>query len=120
MNQNNSTILKMVDLLAPILSSRDVITDVIKIALKHTNTRLVFLDFIDVKFISRSVAHELLMIQNQFEHTIFQKKEIRFINMNEDVRKMFAIVKDSKTHSEHTKIEFNPKKIDIDSLLSKI
>ena len=117
--QDNKTILKMANLFAPIMGSRDITISVVEEAIKKTNTALVVLDFSDIKFISRSVAHALLFIRNNLKRRLFRKKEISFINVNDDVGKMFSIVENNQTYSSQKKPNFNPQKISIDSLLQK-
>jgi len=117
--QDNKTIFKMANLFAPIIGSRDITVSVVEGAIKKTNTALVVLDFSDIKFISRSVAHALLFMRNNFKRRLFRKKEILFINVNDDIGKMFSIVENNQTYSSQKKPNFNPKKISIDSLLQK-
>ena len=74
--------------IAPILSSRDVVRDLNKL-IKKTKSNLVKLDFKKVDFVSRSAAHELLLLKERFAQ---QSKSISFINTNQEVTKMLRIV----------------------------
>jgi len=53
-------------LIAPIISSRDVIDALEKDIIK-TKAKSVDLDFTDVKFISRSAAHSLLLLKERLQ-----------------------------------------------------
>ncbi|MDD4624908.1 MAG: STAS domain-containing protein [Candidatus Pacebacteria bacterium] len=97
-------------LLAPIVSSRDVI-DILETAVKKTDKKSVDLDFSNVKFISRSSAHALLQMKERL-HT---KKEISFVNANEEVTNMLRAVAANRAAPKQ-KPDFDPKEIDIDSL----
>lgn len=105
-------------LLAEIINSRDV-ADVLEDAVKKTNTELVVLDFTGIKFISRSAAHSLLLLKEKFECKASNKKMVSFENAIEDVSEMLRIVSANKTYPKKEKPEFNPKRIDITSLLKE-
>lgn len=105
-------------LLAEIINSRDV-AEVLEDAIKRTNTELVILDFTDIKFVSRSAAHALISLQQRFENKISNKKIILFENATNDVLEMLRIVSANKTYPKKEKPEFNPKRIDITSLLKE-
>jgi len=102
-------------LLAPIVSSRDVI-DVLEKAIKKTNIKLVDLDFSNVKFISRSAAHALLLMKERLQ----AKKNISFINTNKDVTNMLRVVAANRIVSEKQKPEFHPEKIDVNVLFKEV
>lgn len=115
-NKNNyKNIIKIADLSATIISSRDII-DVIENAIKKVDAKSIDLDFSDVKFISRSAAHALLSMKENLERKLLRKKEISFINTEEDVMNMLRIVAANKAIPKQ-RPQFNPKRIDIDSLL---
>lgn len=103
-------------LLAEIINSRDV-ADVLKDNIKKTDAKSVVLDFTDIKFISRSAAHSLLLLKEKLE--TLNKKYISFENAANDVSEMLRIVSANKTYPKKEKPEFNPKKIDITSLLKE-
>ena len=102
-------------LLAPILSSRDIV-DILEKIIKKTNTKSVDLDFSGVKFISRSAAHALLLMKERLQ----AKRDISFINTNKDVTNMLRIVAANMVVSEKQKPEFNIEKISVNSLFKEI
>ncbi len=102
-------------LLASIISSRDVI-DLLEKTIKKFNTDSVILDFSNVKFVSRSAAHALLLMRERLQ----LKRDITFVNANEDVANMLRIVAANMIVSKKQKPEFNPKKISINSLLKEV
>jgi anti-anti-sigma regulatory factor len=98
-------------LIAPILSSRDVISSNLNKKIKSANTEFVYLDFKDVEFISRSAAHEMILLKEN------SAKEIYFTNMNKTVEKMFAVVEKSRKKTTQNKIiKFKAEKLDITEL----
>ncbi len=101
-------------LLASIISSRDVI-DILEKIIKKTDADSVSLDFADVKFVSRSAAHALLLMRERLQ----PRKDISFINTNEDVANMLRIVAANRIVAKRQKPEFNPKKTDINSLFKE-
>ena len=115
----NSTTIKVSELLAPIISSRDVV-DVLEDKVKKTDTESVVFDFSNVKFISRSAAHALALLKERFESRVSNKKSLSFVNANSDVVEMLHIVAANKIYPKNKKPEFNPEKIDISSLLKEV
>ena len=103
--------------MATIISSRDV-ADVLEQMIKKTDTMSVILDFTDVKFVSRSAAHSLLLLKARFESKVSNRKEISFINAENDVSEMLRIVAANRAYSTKES-EFSPEKVDITSLLKK-
>ncbi len=102
-------------LLASIISSRDVI-NILEKNIKKTNANLVILDFSNVKFISRSAAHALLLMREKLQ----PRKDISFVNTNEDVSNMLRIVAANRAVSKKKKPEFKPKKTNIKSLFESL
>lgn len=107
--------LSVSNLLAPIVSSRDTV-DVLEKNIKKSNLASVDLDFSNVKFISRSAAHALLLLKEKLR----AKTDISFINTNEDVANMLRAVAANRAVSKTKKPQFNPEKIDINSLLREV
>ncbi|MFH1298754.1 MAG: hypothetical protein ABII07_02910 [Patescibacteria group bacterium] len=105
-------------LLAEIINSRDVM-DVLEAAVQKTNTELVVLDFTNIKFISRSAAHALLLLKEKFEYKSSNKKIVSFENAIYDVSEMLRIVNANKAYPKEERVEFNPKRIDIASLFKQ-
>lgn len=85
------TILNISKILAPILGSRDIIQGLRRSIIKAP-TKRVDLDFQKVQFVSRSAAHELLKLKEELFYNKQNKKEVNFINANENVAQMLRIV----------------------------
>lgn len=102
-------------LLAHILSSRDAV-EILEKIVKKTNVKSVDLDFSNVKFVSRSAAHALLLMKEKLQ----TKKYISFVNTNEDVTNMLRAVAANRIVPKKQKPKFNPKKIDINSLFKEV
>jgi len=115
----NSAVLNVADLLATIISSRDV-AEILEAKIKETNAELVILDFSDIKFVSRSAAHSLLLLKDKFKNKLLYKKEVSFANANDDVSKMLRMVAANRVYPKNEKPHFNPERTDIDSLLEEI
>jgi hypothetical protein len=107
--------LNMAKLIAPMISSRDIV-EVLSKAINKTGAQSVDFDFFAVKFISRSAAHALLLFK---EELMSRGMEINFINPIKDVAEMLRIVAANRAVPGGEKPKFNPKMIDIDSLLRK-
>lgn len=119
MDKNKSLVKINVNrLLAEIINSRDV-ADVLEDAIKRADAESVVLDFADIKFISRSAAHALILLQQRFENEVSNKKIISFENAIDDVKEMLRIVSANRTYPKKGKPEFNPKRISIESLLKE-
>lgn len=114
----NSTTVKLNKLLAPIISSRDV-ANILEDIIKKTDNKSVVLDFSNVKFVSRSAAHALLLLKEKFESKVSNKKKLSFISADDNVAEMLRIVAANRAFPKAKKPEFNPEKIDITSLLKK-
>lgn len=103
-------------LIAPIISSRDVL-DVLEKTILKTNVRLVDLDFINVEFVSRSAAHALLKIKEDLQRKFLNKKMINFINTDKDVAEMLRKVAANKAVPRKNIESLKIKKINLDTLL---
>jgi anti-anti-sigma regulatory factor len=114
----NLTTINVSKLLAPIISSRDV-ASVLEDKIKKTDTESVLLDFTNIKFISRSATHSLLLLKEKFESKTSNRKEVSFINANNDIAEMFRVIAANRALPKKEKPEFNPEKIDISSLLKE-
>ncbi|MDP2655977.1 MAG: hypothetical protein Q8P11_00200 [bacterium] len=82
--QSKSTI-KIAEVIASVVSSRDIV-DSLEAIIKKTHATTVELDFCDVVFVSRSAAHEFLLLQKKLSQTVL------FVNTNEDVTTMLRVV----------------------------
>jgi len=87
--KNNKLNIKTI--LAPIITSRDTISKLEAIINKRPY-KIVELDFSDIEFISRSAAHELLVMKERLANRWFFKKDIIISNTNSDVSEMIRIV----------------------------
>ncbi len=80
----------MATFVAPIISSRDVILAV-REEVERQAQPVVQLDFVNVRFLSRSAAHELLQMKEQLAHTE-PKVLVEFQNAGGDVANMLRVV----------------------------
>lgn len=116
MGQKIKTVINMADLLAPIISSRDLL-ERLRNRVKKAETSSVDLDFSEVEFISRSAAHELLSMKEDFKRSFFNKKELSFVNTDNDVSEMLRIVASNRALPKIFKPDFKAERIKIESLL---
>ena len=77
--------------LAPIVGSRDVVSS-LKATIEKAYAKAINLDFSAVEFVSRSAAHELLVLKEKLNKSFFKKKVINFINASDNVTEMFRTV----------------------------
>jgi len=77
--------------LAPIVGSRDVVSS-LKMTIEKAYAKAINLDFSAVEFVSRSAAHELLVLKEKLNKSFFKKKAINFINASDNVTEMFRTV----------------------------
>ena len=77
--------------LAPIVGSRDVVSNLKKI-IEKAHAKAINLDFSAVEFVSRSAAHELLVLKEKLNKSFLRKKAITFINASDNVTEMFRTV----------------------------
>lgn len=117
MHKEDTTIINIAETLAPVISSRDAVDD-LRRSIKRASTIDVALDFSDVQFLSRSAAHRLLIIKEEFANRRLKKKVISFINTNDDVRKMLKLVAASRVLPKE-KREFKAKTTDIQSFIKQ-
>mgnify|MGYP001597357140 CR=1 FL=1 len=112
MKKEQKTIIEVVKFLAPIVGSRDVI-DLLRAPILEADTKSVVLDFNAVEFISRSAAHELLLLKEELHQ---KEKEFSFENTNKDVTEMLRIVAANRALPKTGKPQFKAEKVDINSL----
>lgn len=115
MDKDNQTTINISKEIAPVISSRD-ITDNLESAILKSKTKLVNLDFSDVEFVSRSAAHALLLMKENLHRKFLKKKDILFINVNEDIKKMFRIIAANRALPKD-KPNFKPKRLNIDAII---
>lgn len=101
-------------ILAAVIGSRD-IADRLEDVIANARAKAVDLDFQNVEFVSRSAAHELLLIKEDFRRKFVNKKEISFINTNKAVTEMFRIIAANRAVPKVPAL-FNPHRISIQSL----
>gem|GEM_PF-1190237 len=116
MKKDLKTVIKVAKVLATIIGSRDVI-DLLKPLILQSENKSVFLDFQDVEFISRSAAHELLLIKEEMRT---KNKELFFESTNKDITAMLRVVAANRALPKFARPEFKPERTDIDSLREKI
>ena len=119
MNKKNTTSINIAEIIAPIISSRDIINCLEKF-IKKASTNNVALDFADVQFISRSAAHQMLIFKENLANKSVNKKIISFINASDNVADMLRLVAASRALPRKRKIEFTAEAINIQSLISQI
>jgi len=81
--------IEVAKVIAPILSSRDVIETLEQLIIKSQKKRII-LDFKNVKFVSRSAAYELLKLKEKVFYK--NKKQIRFVNLSPNVSQILKVV----------------------------
>ena len=113
--EKKNTIISVSQILAPILGSRDVVDNLRDLIVKTPASR-VDLDFQKVQFISRSAAHELLKLKEGLYYKKKNKKEIRFVNTNENVTQMLRIVASNRAMPKKEIPKLKLESIDITSL----
>lgn len=116
MVKDQKTVINVAKTLATIISSRDVI-DLLKSMILSSESASVVLDFKDVEFISRSAAHELLLIK---EAVRSNKKELSFENPNKDIAEMLRVVAANRAMPKSDRPDFKPEKTDINSLREEV
>jgi hypothetical protein len=112
MSKNHT--INMAALVAPIISSRDVIS-VVREAVERQAQPVVELDFATVQFISRSAAHELLQMKEQLanKEPVIQ---VDFQNTSGDVAKMLRVVASNRAVPKKPTASADIKAVSIDEL----
>ena len=114
MKKSKKVSIDIANLLASIISSRDII-NILEKFIKKIDAKTIDLDFTDVKFVSRSAAHALSLLKEKLR----TKKDISFVNTNKDVTEMLRIVAANRMVSKSQKPQFSLEKININSLLKE-
>jgi anti-anti-sigma regulatory factor len=104
--------------LASIIGSRDVAYS-LKSIIEKTHSKTIDLDFHDVEFVSRSAAHELLLLKETLNKRFFRKKVINFVNASDNVSEMFRTVAANRALPKHKELETDIQNVDI-NYLSKL
>ena len=113
MDENKSLTVNVAEMIAPIVGSRDMI-EIIRGHIAHSPVEAVYLDFANVSFISRSAAHELLLMQAAMHQ---KGQQLSFINAHPDVAEMIRIVAANRALPQKQKCQFEPERVDAHSLL---
>jgi len=116
MKKEPKTVIEVAKVLAPIVGSRDVV-DLLKAPIIKSDSRIVVLDFSYVEFISRSAAHELLLIKEELHQ---KDKELSFENVNKDITEMLRVVAANRALPKTEKPQFKAEKTDINSLREEL
>ena len=101
MHQNQQKTLDMATLIASVIHSRDAVK-LVQDAIEKTDVMSVSLDFANVEFISRSAAHELLVLKENLKQT--KNRDIVFTNTNKDVNDMLRVVAANRAVPKHRMI----------------
>lgn len=117
MKTERTKIIDVAAKLAAILASRDITRSLKKLILA-ARTPEVSLDFKNVEFISRSAAHELLLLQDELAKWPPQAIALSFINTNKDVAAMFQVVASSRISPKKRPSDLHIKTISFDALRS--
>jgi anti-anti-sigma regulatory factor len=109
--------IKLASVIAPIIGSRDLVNSLEK-TISKSKADSIELDFQKVNFASRSAAHALLNMKEDFlrKTPTHAKKEISFVNVNEDIETMLRTVAANRALPKKKEIEFAPERVSIKSL----
>lgn len=113
MQKQNTKTIRLFKILAPVISSREIITEILEKKISAENAQTIILDFSDIKFISRSAAHEFLLLKERFNNKRSYKKTIDFINMENSVAEMIRIVAANRAYPSTQEVTFKVKKMNI-------
>jgi anti-anti-sigma regulatory factor len=97
--------LNLAELVASEITFRDIVSH-LREKILSCDTEFVYLNFEGVSFISRSAAHEILVIKEELP-----QKKTYLTNMNESVEKMFSVVQKSKNSPKANIIKFHAETI---------
>lgn len=100
--------------LAQVVSSRDLVVDLESKLAKLPNKKI-NLDFTNIIFVSRSAAHELILMQERLSEKFLKRKLVNFVNMNEDIKNLINHI--AKANPEREVFRFNVKKVDTANFL---
>ena len=114
MEKPHNKAIKVAECLSPAISSRD-IAKKLQPLIEKTDLPSVDLDFDQVQFISRSVAHELLTMKE----SLAVKKQIVFINLSKDVKEMLRVTAANRIAPAHEEPQFNPSRIHVKDLMNE-
>ena len=116
MSINAKLTIDVANRIAPTLGSRDVV-DIFRSWVAKSKANAIDIDFSGVDFISRSAAHELLIIKDELEK---KNRKVEFINANQDVFAMIRTIAANMILPRERKIDFKVERTDIQSLLNEV
>lgn len=117
MKEKTTNKVNVAKVLASIIGSRDVIDD-LRDSVAQVDVKTVELDFSEVDFVSRSAAHALLSMKEDFKRKLVGKKEVTFTNVNSSIKEMLRIVAANKALPKE-KPDFQAERVDISHLSEK-
>ena len=115
MNKNEKIKINIAQLIAPLVSSRDTLS-ILRQEVEKNPAEAVDFDFQNVEFISRSAAHEFLLLKEELRQNNIQ---VNFVNTNPDVTAMLRIVAANRAVPK-ARSEFHPKRTTLNSLLKEV
>lgn len=107
--------LNVADRIARVISSRDIIQSLDRV-IASERSRVIELDFSDVDFVSRSAAHEFLLLRDRMSWPFLRRKKIIFTNLNNEVKMMLRAAEANSTTPPKKDGGYKPQRISIDSL----
>jgi len=111
---NNEITINLDRFFSSVVSSRDSVNELFSFLEKLPN-HAILLDFSSIIFVSRSAAHELLKMKNQFEYEF--NKIISFVQLNKNIEEMIRLVAANMAIPNRKNQVFNPQKVDFRDLV---
>ena len=115
MAKKEKNTINVAKILAPIVGSRDLMP-ILAEAVNKADAKSVDLDFREVEFVSRSAAHELLLMKEDLQRKWLNKKYISFTNASDNVQEMFRVVAANRAVPKLSETDIKIEKTDINSL----
>lgn len=119
MKTSTKTSLDIAKLVAPTVSSREAVRDLKKVITKK-KSKNIDLDFRDVEFVSRSAAHEFLMLKETLSRKLLSQKVVTFVRANQEVKDMFRAIAANRAVPKSAKPEFIVQTVNIESLMRDV
>ena len=98
MEKDDTYTVKLIDEIAPIISSRDIVVYLKDLIVKMSPKSVVF-DFDRIEFVSRSAAHEFLLLKDYLRN---RNIESEFIHVDNEVAHMPRLVAANRTVPKST------------------
>jgi len=93
MKNTNKRTIRLFTAIAPMIGSRDVVS-ALRESIRQMAASTVDLDFADIAFISRSAAHEFLVLKDELKK---RNIDLQFINAENEVAEMLRVVAANRT-----------------------